>query len=78
MNIQAVLQNFHPELFAKFILLILIGLYLVFIVMLQYQLRALRRIVLFPSKGGTIEIQVFATIYLIAIIILFLTTLFLA
>jgi hypothetical protein len=74
--------NILPELFksgtvatVKISLLILILLYAIFAFMLGTKIRSLNRTIFLPAESGEVVIRVFAILYFLAVLSLFIATL---
>jgi Family of unknown function (DUF5657) len=61
--------------YIKIALLILMGLYAIFIFMLSVKIRSLNRTVFLPAESGEVLIRIFAILYLLAVLSLFIATL---
>jgi Family of unknown function (DUF5657) len=59
----------------KIALLILILLYAIFTFMLSTKIRSLNRTIFLPAESGEVVIRMFAIIYLLAVLSLFIATL---
>ena len=79
------MMNFDPSLiitgftngavaYIKLALLILMGLYAIFTFMLSVKIRSLNRTVFLPPESGEALIRIFAILYLLAVISLFIAT----
>ena len=74
-DINALFQIFKLELLFKILLLIFIGLYAIFSIMLATKIRSLNKIVFLPPSTGAVFIQLIAILYVLAVISLFFVTL---
>ena len=61
--------------YIKIALLILIGIYAIFILMLVVKIRSLDKTVFLPSESGEGILRAFAILYLLAVLSLFIATL---
>lgn len=61
--------------YIKIALLILLGLYALFTLMLAVKIRSLNRTVFLPPESGEVVIRIFAILYLLVVISLFVATL---
>jgi len=61
-------------LYVKIALLILIGLYLLFSLMLTTKIHSLNKTVFLPAESGEVVIRFFAILYLLAVLSLFIAT----
>jgi Family of unknown function (DUF5657) len=79
-------MNFDPTLiissftagtvaYVKIALLILLGLYAIFTFMLSVKIRSLNRTVFLPAESGEVVVRIFAILYLLAVLSLFIATL---
>jgi hypothetical protein len=60
--------------YIKIALLILMGLYVLFVFMLLVKIRSLNKTVFLPQESGEIILQIFAFLYLLVVISLFIAT----
>ncbi|HVA96787.1 MAG TPA: DUF5657 family protein [Candidatus Acidoferrales bacterium] len=60
--------------YIKIALLILLGLYAVFTLMLSVKIRSLNRTVFLPAESGEVVLRIFAILYLLAVLSLFIAT----
>ena len=63
------------ELYVKIALLILIGIYALFSLMLSTKIRSLNKTVFLPTESGEIIFRVFAILYFLLVLSLFIATL---
>jgi hypothetical protein len=61
-------------LYVKIALLILIGLYLLFSLMLTTKIHSLNKTVFLPAESGEIVLRIFAILYFLAVLSLFIAT----
>jgi Family of unknown function (DUF5657) len=61
--------------YVKLALLILLGLYAIFTFMLAVKIRSLNRTVFLPAESGEVLVRIFAILYLVVVISLFIATL---
>lgn len=62
-------------LYVKIALLILMGLYLIFSLILSTKIRSLNRTVFLPPESGEVVLRVVAILYVLAVLSLFIVTL---
>ena len=62
-------------LYVKIALLILMGLYLLFALMLATKIRSLNRTVFLPPESGEVILRVVAILYVLSVLSLFIVTL---
>ena len=60
--------------YVKIALLILLGLYTLFVLMLSVKVRSLNRTVFLPPESGEVIIRIFAIIYFLVVLSLFIAT----
>ena len=77
LNPNTIIPNFDAEaqLYVKIALLILIGLYVLFSLMLATKIRSLNKTVFLPTESGEIVIRLFAILYVLVVLSLFIATL---
>ena len=77
LNPNIIIPSFEQgaQLYVKIALLIMMGLYLIFTLMLSTKIRSLNKTVFLPAESGEVVIRIFAAIYLIVVLSLFIATL---
>jgi len=63
------------QLYVRIALLIMMGLYLLFTFMLSTKIRSLNKTVFLPAESGEMVIRIFALLYLLVVLSLFIATL---